>query len=304
VRALDVNTAARNLGRIDHRVATVTVKVVGRGDADTIADLSSYDPSLIQFRRWVGAMRRPRAKGDPYVFDDVAPGKYDFNLSILLGREWGPSINQMFVVTPEESNTTVTVEWSKGTASIRGTIDASLRELMGRYGELTLGSPNERWRENVRIDEGGRFELGEIPAGEYSLAMLRLRSGGLLSFTLKEFRLAEGETKTLDFTIAAIPQSELAKEVVQVSVFTPEGLQLPGCEIRLAGPPGLPPLPKPTRSQGATKWFALPAGSYTFVASYLGAESATQTVEVRPVLKDGDWTTHDHVVNLTVAPIE
>jgi hypothetical protein len=55
---------------------------------------------------------------------------------------------------------------------------------------------------------------------------------------------------------------------------------------------------------GATKWFALPPGSYTFVASYLGAESAPQTVEVRPVLKDGVWTTRDHVVTLTVAPID
>ena len=89
VRAMDVNTAAHNLGRIDHRIGTVTVKVVGRRDDDSIADLFSYDPSLIQFRRWVSAMRRPRAKGDPYVFEDVAPGKYDFNLSILLGRERG-----------------------------------------------------------------------------------------------------------------------------------------------------------------------------------------------------------------------
>ena len=177
VRAIDVNTAARNLGRIDHRVGTVTVKVVGRRDDDTIADLYSYDPSLIQFRRWVSAMPRPRTKGDPYVFEDVAPGKYDFNLSILLGREWGPSIKQMFFVTPEEPNPTVTVEWPKGSASIRGTLDAPLRALMGRYGDLALVSPNERWRENVRVDERGRFELGEIPAGEYSVTTLRMRSG-------------------------------------------------------------------------------------------------------------------------------
>ena len=40
---------------------------------------------------------------------------------------------------------------------------------MGRYGDIALVSPHERWRENVRIDESGRFELGEIPAGKYSL---------------------------------------------------------------------------------------------------------------------------------------
>jgi hypothetical protein len=91
---------------------------------------------------------------------------------------------------------------------------------------------------------------------------------------------------------------------VRVSVFTPDGMQLPGCELRLVDPPGLPPLPKPTLSQASSKSFALPPGSYTFVASYLGAESAPQTVEVKPILKDGDWITHAHVVNLTLAPIE
>ena len=131
-----------------------------------------------------------------------------------------------------------------------------------------------------------------------------MRSGAFLSVTLKEFRLAEGESKSLDLTKADIPQSELAKEVIGISVFTPDGFQLPGCAIRLVGPPGLPALPKQTRSQGSSKWFALPSGSYTFVASYLGAESAPQTVEVKPVLKDGNWITHDHAVNLTVAPSE
>ena len=96
----------------------------------------------------------------------------------------------------------------------------------------------------------------------------------------------------------------MAREVVRVSVFTPKGIPLPGCEIRLARSRPLPSLPKPTRTQGATQWYALPPGSYTLVASYAGAESAAQTVEVRPVLKDGDWITHDHVVNLTVTPTE
>jgi hypothetical protein len=128
--------------------------------------------------------------------------------------------------------------------------------------------------------------------------------GGALPITLKKLRLAEGEARTLNVTKASVPEIELAQEVVEVSVFTPEGLQLPGCEIQIADPRGPRPLPKPTHTQGSTSWFALPPGSYTVVASYLGAESGTQTVEVRPVLKDGNWTTHDHVVTLTLAPIE
>ncbi len=298
VRSLEINTAARDLGRIDHRVGKVTVKVVGRSKDDTPANLYFYDPSLFQVHI-AAEQRGPRADGAPYVFENVGPGKYDIH---LWDGERRASINQMLVVTPEEPNPTVTVEWPKGTASIHGTIDAPLQKLIGDR-LFILASPDERWEGFIRIDDHGRFELRSIPAGEYSLILLRW-SGGNLPVTLKKIQLAEGDSRALDLTKAAIPQSELAKEAVEVSVFTPEGIPLPGCELRLAGSPGLPPLPKPTRSQGSSRWFALPAGSYTFVASYLGAESAPQTVEVRPVLKDGAWTMHDHVLNLTLAPIE
>ena len=289
VRALDVNTAAHNLGRVDHHVATVTVKVVGRPNDDTPVSLYFYGPNLFQVHL-AADERRPRATGGPYVFENVAPGKYDVGLS-------GVPI----VITPEEPNPTVTVQWPKGTASIRGTIDAPLQKLNGVF---RLVSANVPWSRNVAIDTSGRFELRGIPSGEYSLILQRIRSSAFVPVVVKDFRLADEETKTLDFTKAALPPSELAKEVVQVSVFTPEGIPLTGCDIRLAGPAGQRALPIPTRSQWARKWFALPPGSYTFVASYLGAESAPQTVEVKPVLKDGTWITQDHAVNLTVTPIE
>jgi beta-lactamase regulating signal transducer with metallopeptidase domain len=298
VRSLEINTAARDLGRIDHRVGKVTVKVVGRLKDDTPANLCFYDPNLFQVHI-AAEQRRARAEGAPYVFENVGPGKYDIH---FWDGERRASINQMLVVTPQEPNPTVTVEWPKGTAFIHGTVDAPLRKLIGDR-LFVLASPDQRWQGFIRFDDRGRFELRSIPAGEYSLILLRW-AGGNLPVTLKRMRLADGDARTLDLTKADIPQSELAKEAVRVSVFTPEGIPLPGCEIRLAGSRATSPLPKPTRTQGATKWFALPPGSYTFVASYLGAESAPQTAEVRPVLKDGAWITHDHVVNLTLAPIE
>lgn len=297
MRSIDVNTASHNLGRIDERVGTVTVNVVGQPNPESPVYLYSYDPRLFQVHI-AARQRRGRVKGAPYVFENVVPGKYDIGMG---DREDGPSINRALVVTPEDPNPTVTVEWPKGAASIRGTVDAPFQKLNGVF---TLVSPNLRWKRDVPIDASGRFEMRGIPSGEYSLILKRFRSGEFIPVTVKEFRLGEGETKTFDFTKAALPPSELAKEVVLVSVFTPEGIPLTGCEIRLAGSAGLPPLPKPTLSQWAMNWFALPPGSYTFVASYLGAESAPQTVEIKPVLKDGDWVTHDHLVNLTLAPIE
>lgn len=127
------------------------------------------------------------------------------------------------------------------------------------------------------------------------------RSGSPIPVTLKQIRLAEGETKHLDITRAAIPAAELSKQVLAVSVFTPQGIPIPGCELRLTGPEGEL---KPTRWQGAEIWFAAPPGTYRLSASFHGAETLTQTVEVKPPFKDGPQTIQDQVLNLTLAPVQ
>jgi hypothetical protein len=298
VRPLEIGTADRNFGRLDHHTATLQVKVEGLPKETEDVTLFDHDTSA-NVVHIAAIPTRPHAKNTPFVFENIGPGKYDIGVSVDNPMR---KIYQLVVVSDQESSATITVKWPQGTAAVRGTVDGKLRELIGRGG-IQLYSTESRRRDSVRLDDAGRFELTNLPAGEYTLGMLRLRNG-LLPLALAQFRLAEGETKTLDVTSDSVPPSELSKEAVKVSVFTPEGIPLPGCEIRLAGPAGLPPLPKPTHTQGATKSFALPPGSYTFVATYLGAMSAPQTVEVREVLKDGAWITHDHVVNLTLAPIE
>ena len=61
VRSLDVNSATHDLGRLDHRVGKVTVKVVGRLKDDTPANLCFYEPSLFQVHI-AAEQRRPRAR--------------------------------------------------------------------------------------------------------------------------------------------------------------------------------------------------------------------------------------------------
>jgi len=158
-----------------------------------------------------------------------------------------------------------------------------------------------RWSSPVGVNAEGRFELGGIPAGDYTLTVNRFRSGGFVPLTLKEIHLADGDAKSLDIRQGEIPESELSKEVVGVAVFTPEGIPLPGCDVRLAGANG--PL-KPTRSSLTQIWFAPPPGSYQLSAAYLGAAPVTQTVEIKPTLKNGTWSTQDHVLNLTLSPID
>jgi hypothetical protein len=297
VRALEINTAARNFGRIDHRTGTVTVKVVGRPKDDATVALNYYDPGLFQVRS-AARSQFPRAQDAPFVFENVGPGTYDIAVSAVSADNRAPHIKRMLIVSPNEPNPTVTVEWPHGTASIRGTIDQTLRDLLGN-GFIALSSPDDRWWAPVLVKEEGHFELDGIPVGNYSLTMMRFRRGGFIPLRLKEVRLAAGEAQTLDLRKDMVPPSELLKEALNVSVFTPQGFPLPGCEIRLTGASGEL---KPNRSHAAHVWFAVLPGTYQLSCAYPGAQTVTQTVEIKPPSHRGSATITDHVLNLTLAP--
>jgi hypothetical protein len=299
VRALEINTAARNFGRIDQRTGTVTVKVVGRPKDDATVDLHYYDPSLFLFQVRIAARSLlPRAQDAPFVFENVGPGTYDIAVSAVSADNYALRIKRMLIVSPDEPNPTVTVEWPHGTASIRGTIDQTLRDMLGN-GIIALSSPDDRWRTSVRVKEEGHFEVDGIPAGNYSLTMMRFRRGGFIPLMLKGVRLAAGEAQTLDIRREMVPQSELLKEALNVSVFTPQGFPLPGCEIRLTGASGEL---KPNRSHAGHVWFAVLPGTYQVSCAYPGAQTVTQTVEIKPPSHSGSASMTDHLLNLTLAP--
>jgi beta-lactamase regulating signal transducer with metallopeptidase domain/protocatechuate 3,4-dioxygenase beta subunit len=294
-RALDINAGAHDFGRIDLRLGSVTVKLTGRPKDDAQVYLHDYDPSPFQVHL-AGRSRRPRATDSPFVFENIAEGHYDIAVYLDKGSQ---HVNRKLVISPDNLNPMVTVEWPHGTASIRGTIDGALRDRMG-HGFIRLYSADVRWSSTVQCQEDGRFEISEIPAGDYTLILVQLRSGGFIPVTLNKFHLTEKEVKTLDVRREGIPQSEFAKEVLQIGLFTPQGRPLPGCNVRLTGTDG--PL-KPALSFGAEVQFAAPPGSYQLSVSYPGAAPVTQTVEIKPTFKNGSWTTQDHVLNLTLAPV-
>ncbi len=240
----------------------------------------------------------PRAKNAPFVFENIAPGKYDVALSPNRGALY---VRRKLVVSPDDPNPTVTVEWPHGTASIRGTVDRALRDMTGPYRHsIRLYSADVRWSTLVPWQEEGRFELAGIPAGDYTLMLEPWRSGCTVPLT-REIRLAEGEAKTLDLRKEGMPQSELLKTVIEVGVFTPQGIILPGCDVRLAGANGAL---KPTRSFAGKLWFAAPPGTYQLSAAYPGASPATHAVEIKPAFKIATGIIQDRVVNLILDPGE
>jgi beta-lactamase regulating signal transducer with metallopeptidase domain/protocatechuate 3,4-dioxygenase beta subunit len=298
VRAVDIRAADQNLGRIDHRVGTLTVNVVGAANQppkDASFDLLYYDPSLVQVHI-AARPRGPRAKGTAFVFDNVAPGKYD----IAGTAEGKPSINRMIEISPDNLNPTITLEWPRGTASIRGTIDSALRELIGN-GWLKLYSQDVRWSVPVPVKEDGGFEIGGIPAGLYSLALVRLGSDTMFPTLLAEISLHDGEIKTLNVRKVSVPQSELSKGVLKIATFTPRGIPLPGAAIRLIGPKGAV---KPNMSHAGELWFVAEPGSYQLSVAFLGADTVTRTIEIKPAPENGPRKSQFQQLNLTIGPID
>ncbi len=295
IATLEIGAAPRNLGRIDCLTGKLTVNVVGdfsqpRDDVN----LHYYDPSPIRVRPAVWHVV-PHAKGGPFLFENVSPGKYD----VAGGGEERPHINRMFEITPDNLNATVTLEWPKGTASIRGTIDASLRNQAGTVW-YELYSPDFRWWTSVPVQDDGRFELKGIPAGPYTLAM-NYWKGARIAATLAEIQLRDGETKTLTITPVSVPRGELAREALKVTAFTSQGIPLPGADIRLTGPDG--PV-KPNDVLSGHFVFVAAPGSYQLSVAFPGARTLTRAVELKSMPADAPAQARQQQLDVTIGPID
>jgi beta-lactamase regulating signal transducer with metallopeptidase domain/protocatechuate 3,4-dioxygenase beta subunit len=296
IESLDVGAAPRNFGRIDFRAARLTVKVVGpfNRPSDQV-NLRDYDPRAVR-ARVVARPRLPHPQAGPFIFNYVRPGKYD----VFGSGDQRASINRMIEITPDDLNPTVTLEWPQGTASIRGTIDGSLRKLVGN-GWFVLYSAGDRWEMAVRVEDDGRLELNGIPAGSYSLAMNQFRSGAFIPVRVADFPLRDGETKTLTITPASVPRGELSKEALKVTLFTSQGIPLPCADIRLTGPNG--PVQPNDALSGHLIFVAAP-GSYQLSVVFPGARTVTRAVELKSTPADAPPQARNQQLDVTIGPID
>ena len=80
------------------------------------------------------------------------------------------------------------------------------------------------------VDAEGHYELGKIPAGEYTLPCCGFVRAATIPVTLNRFGWQTGRRRFSTSRSDGIPASELSKQVVSASIFTPQGIPLPGCE--------------------------------------------------------------------------
>jgi beta-lactamase regulating signal transducer with metallopeptidase domain len=297
-RALEIHAAAQNFGRIDHRVARLTVNVAGilhRPDENPGVYLHDYNPSLFR-RHFVARPNFPHPLGTEFVFENVGLGKYDVSAS----GEGMLRVNRMIDISADDLNPAVTLEWPHGTASLRGTIDRDLCRLLGN-GWIEMATSDVRWSARLPLKDDGRFELSGIPAGAYSLTMLPVRLTTIVPVSLAAIRLRDGEVKTLTINKEDIPQAELSRGVLKVNVFTSEGIPLPGADVRLTGASGVL---QPNLSRAAHSFFVALPGAYQLSAAYRGADTVARAVEIKPALENGLWKPQDHEVDVTLDHME
>lgn len=292
IRELEVHSAEQRLGRIDFGVARLTVNVAGILKGQKQEDVYVHDYNPTPFRRsYVARPSLPHTHGREFVFDHVGFGKYD-----LVAHAGNVRLNQMIEITPKDLNPAATITWPAGTASLVGTVDPKLA-VKSSVMFVALASRDERWSERLPLRDDGRFRFAGVPAGRYSLSLMPLRLT-CVPVLVAEMTFGEGEAKTLDITKAAIPEGEFTKGVLRVDAYTSDGVPLSGAEITLTGAKG--PL-KPQLCEGGQTFFVAPAGVYQLTAAYAGVKTVTQTVEIKPILGNANWSRTDQIVKMTLA---
>ena len=225
IATVDVADSDVDLGIIPRSTADLLVTVAGL-DANpawavqrlTLAEPDSTWPVPVRIAE------APEAAGAPWVFHDVDPGNYKLILDRADRIQWRQEI----------SLDAGLAQWQLSLA-----IPQSLCQVTGR----TAGIDNGRltfWREGgdlfgtIRPNPDGTFTITNLPPGKYGIGP----GLGLLYNVppLVEFNLHSEESRTIDFDLTALPESQMA--FLNVQVFDKTGAACREARLWLAASTG------------------------------------------------------------------
>jgi hypothetical protein len=298
VRELRIDTSSRNFGRIDHRVGSLTVslpKIKSQPGAPVWVVLEYAAPGPFNGHN-AGYPASRRGKDGAFVFENIAAGKYD--LTAMLGA--GRRMRKVIETTPDKLNANISIDLPSGQASIRGAIDPAQRAAVA-HGWIELRAKDDALVTRAQIEDDGKFAATGLPAGEYSLSLVRSVANNSVSDPLGHVALQAGEAKTFSVPKERVQPPEVNLGALYVTVFTPDGIPLPGCELRLTGPAGRVQ-PKGINGDGRVV-FNGPVGNYELAVDYLGFKPVKQRVELKSMV--GMFgIPRDHELNVMLTPIE
>jgi hypothetical protein len=280
VRDVEITSGPLDIGTIEHSPVKLLVRFVLPADQQTREIqvwLQEYDPVWTHGNR-VGAPSFASGTGEPFVFDNVPPGKYELTVhhAAAANQAGQPSrlqIRQVVEVTAGPAIQETTIQLPQGSASISGHIDEAVTGPGG-------ANPPRLWSKDRRLSgwliprEDHTFEVVDLPAGEYFLTNKDTRDAQ----PVLEFSLADGEQKTLDLAPQVYSPAAATAGMLIVHVFTEQGLLMSGADVTLSGPDSDL---TPHSSQSGRLVFTGPPGEYQLRATYPGFKLQQRTVTLK-----------------------
>lgn len=297
VRAGEFKIAAAGnaLGKIDLHTGRISVRVVKPTSLNTenlFVILSDYDPHRLHRVGNAGRPVPPASSDGAWVFENVPTGRYEVTAvyGSLMAR------TQEVELTQTRLEQSVSIRLALGTARLKARV-VKPRDEPAMPLPFQIRSLDNRFLAHAQTQPDGTIDVGGLPSGDYFLTVQSIRQPPASG----HFTLAENETKELDLADElALGEAAFNPGVLEVYAFTPLGVLLPGCDMKLVGQNG--PLVPSSIQAGRTVYIG-PPGKYDLTVSYPGFELQRQAIELKPFPKNRTIF-DDSSLRVTLQPVK
>jgi protocatechuate 3,4-dioxygenase beta subunit len=260
-----------DLGDFELNLADLVIDILAENPNESLdqldVSLQRYDEQMFHGPK-AGQLKTRNEATDPYVFSNLAPGKYE----LIAQRTGYPSTHKVIEVLQGQTTCNTELLIPSGSASLSGKVIYPVSEKYPR--PLRLRSVNQEITAIIQPGADRNYEIKNLPAGQYifgytSVALSRQSN-------IKELKLKEGENKKLDIEVDDIGRNHGGYLIVVV--VTEEGLPLTGTNVWLEkdGDDIMPHF-----NSGKGQSFSGDAGEYTLHAEYPGYREIQQKVNIK-----------------------
>jgi RNA polymerase sigma factor (sigma-70 family) len=261
IETIDIEGKDMDLGVIPKQTATVYVDVINSNNNPDwqISTVYLQDGTRL-FSPKVGTVEVPDDKGQPFVINNVPPGKYTLGVT----RSDNTMLHKQVDIKPDTPQVEIEFTIPLATASVSGRITGETRNLI-------LWRNDNALMNIITADNDGAYKINSLLPGSYSMGIYQYPEPK----TVMTFDLVQGESKVVNVDTDEFVQPTMA--MLKVVAVDGNGIPLATAELWLDGGDGeIKPLT--TLTDGTL--FATQPGTYILNAYHAGYEYIQQTVEL------------------------
>jgi beta-lactamase regulating signal transducer with metallopeptidase domain/uncharacterized GH25 family protein len=277
IRDVEAPVGDAELGDIQCSFARLTVRVeaaVGTTTDGAQMQLQEFNPRWF-FRNSVGRPLAHSNPEDPYVFEQVPPGKYE----LVYYRPSQFAVRQSVEIALTSGEESVTLKVPPASASLSGKLAPTICGPDGCRA-LNIWSTDQHLAGTITPNSDGTYRLENIPAGDYTIRDKDTRDAD----ALLKVSLREGELKTLDIIPDTVSVTTKPVGFAILEVLTTDGVPLPGSKLQFDDAANAPVL---SSAQEGRKNFVGTPGIHVVTIDYPGFNPLRLNLDLKPVDKDG-----------------